>query len=285
MFNTTSTKIDNLESIDSETSVIEAVIMDWAGTTVDFGSRAPMKGFQKLFENYQISVTEDEVRIPMGAEKREHIRQLLTMPRIRNAWIKLYHSRVTDADIDEMYQAFIALQKIAIGEHNKLIPGMLDTLNWLEKRSIKVGANTGYANEMIDELLIAAKRQGYQPQSNVCATEVANARPYPDMCLTNAMQLGVRTLGRCVKIDDTAPGIEEGVNAGMWTIGLSVSGNEVGMSVEQWESLDEKLQDSYRLKAFQKLQKAGSNYVVDSIAQVVPCLIDIENRISLGERP
>ncbi|MEH6445934.1 MAG: phosphonoacetaldehyde hydrolase [Oceanospirillaceae bacterium] len=270
---------------DESTSSIEAVIMDWAGTTVDFGSLAPIKGFQKLFASYQIAITEEETRIPMGTEKREHIRQLLDMARIKQAWNDCYSRSVTDQDINEMYAAFIPLQKVAISESSTLIPGLLDTLSWLDKNAIKIGANTGYSEEMISELLITAKQQGYHPQSNVCATQVTKGRPYPYMCMTNAMQLGVKTLANCVKIDDTIPGIEEGINAGMWTIGLSVSGNEVGMNLAQWQQLEKTAQHAYRIKATKKLQDVGADYVVDSIANIIPCLQDIEKRLLLGERP
>ncbi len=285
MLHSTAKISEELQVSGSTQGLIEAVIMDWAGTTVDFGSRAPIQGFQRLFDNYGIAISEEETRVPMGAEKREHIQQLLMMPRIEQAWLAAHSKKVSQSDVDQMYQAFIPLQIEAISESNTLIPGLLDTLQWLEKSKIKIGANTGYGEEMVAGLLAQAKAQGYSPQSNVCATQVARGRPYPNMCLTNAMELGVKTLAHCVKIDDTAPGIEEGVNAGMWTIGLSVSGNEVGMSLEQWQQLDAGTQNELRVKATQKLQNVGADYVVDTIADIVPCLQQIEERLREGERP
>ena len=285
MLHSTAIINDELQENELAQSPIEALIMDWAGTTVDFGSVAPIKGFQLLFAKYQISITEEETRLPMGTEKREHIKRLLEMPRIKQLWIKEHGKEATDTDIDEMYQAFIPMQITAISECNALIPGLLDVLEWLKDRKIKIGANTGYGEEMVKGLLEEASKQGYEPQSNVCATQVTHGRPYPNMCLMNAMQLSVKTLAHCIKVDDTAPGIEEGINAGMWTIGLSVSGNEVGLSLGQWQALYENTQNISRLKASQKLQNVGADYVVDTIADIIPCLLDIENRIRLGERP
>jgi len=64
--------------------IIEAVIFDWAGTTVDYGCFAPVQAFIETFKNEGIEVSFDEVRQPMGALKRDHIRALLEMPRITN---------------------------------------------------------------------------------------------------------------------------------------------------------------------------------------------------------
>ena len=65
---------------------IEAVIFDWAGTTVDFGSFAPVQAFIKAFEEFGITPTVDEVRAPMGMLKWNHIHTMMQMPRIQKAW-------------------------------------------------------------------------------------------------------------------------------------------------------------------------------------------------------
>ncbi|VEB62543.1 phosphonoacetaldehyde hydrolase [Salmonella enterica subsp. enterica] len=40
-----------------------------------------------------------------------------------------------------------------------------------------------------------------------------------------------------VKVDDAAPGISEGLNAGMWTVGLAVSGNEFGATWDAYQTM------------------------------------------------
>ncbi len=49
-----------------------------------------------------------------------------------------------------------------------------------------------------------------------------------------------------VKVDDTGVGIEEGVNAGTWPVGLSVIGNAIGLSMAEWRALDAAKQDRQR---------------------------------------
>ncbi|MET3999352.1 phosphonoacetaldehyde hydrolase [Marinobacterium sp. MBR-109] len=267
------------------TGPIEAVIMDWAGTTVDFGSMAPIRAFQRLFADEGVPISEAEARGPMGTEKREHIRQLCTHPRIRDAWKDVKGEYPGEADIDRLYDDFVPLQIDAIAQTAELIPGLTEALDWMRANEIRIGANTGYAGSMIEGLVARAAEQGYTPDSNVCATEVPKGRPYPHMSLKNAMDLGVQHLCACVKIDDTLTGIEEGLNAGMWTIGVAVSGNEVGMSLDAWQALGEVEQDTYRAVAYKRMIGSGAHYVIDSIADVIPCLEEIAARLAMGEKP
>ena len=89
--------------------------------------------------------------------------------------------------------------------------------------------DTGYTGEMM-KLLHEAKKRNYAPDSTVCATDVPAVRPEPWMCVHNAMNLGIFPMEAMVKVDDTLPGIEEGLNCNMWTISLALTGNEVGLN-------------------------------------------------------
>ena len=129
------------------------------------------------------------------------------------------------------------------------------------------------------------ERQGYVPDSTVCASDVPAGRPYPFMCLQNVMNLQVSPVDACVKVDDTVPGIEEGLNAGMWTIGLAVSGNEVGLPLKAVRLWIPPTTSRSAQRAYTRMFQCGAHYVVDSIADVMPCLDDIEARMARGERP
>ena len=52
---------------------IEAVIFDWAGTTVDYGCFAPVQAFSEVFKEFGVTPTMEEVRKPMGMLKIDHI--------------------------------------------------------------------------------------------------------------------------------------------------------------------------------------------------------------------
>jgi len=264
---------------------LQAVLLDWAGTTMDFGCIAPAVVFVEVFQQRGVPITMDEARAPMGAQKRDHIERIIALDSVRQRWNLTLGRSPNEADVDAMYEAFVPLQLKCLSEYSQLIPGTLPVIAEMRRRGYKIGTTTGYTAEMMKINIADAARQGYEPDFTVSASDVPAGRPYPYMCLRNVIHLGVETVQACVKIDDTRPGVEEGLNAGMWTIGVAVSGNEVGLSLAEWKKLPEGEQARRRRIAYERLAQSGAHYVVDSIADVPPCLDDIEARLARGERP
>ena len=264
---------------------VEAVLLDWAGTTMDFGCMAPAVVFVEVFKRREVPITMDEARAPMGAHKRVHIQRITELDPVRQRWLATHGRLPTDDDVEGMFQEFVPLQLECLSAYSELIPGTLEVMDQLRRRGIKLGSTTGYLTPMMEINLRDAIRQGYKPDSTVCASDVPAGRPYPYMCLQNVINLGVTTVHACVKVDDTVPGIEEGLNAGMWTVGLAVSGNEVGLSLPDWEALPSEDKRIRRERANRRMWQGGAHYVVDTIADIMPCLDDIQARIHRGEAP
>ena len=95
---------------------------------------------------------------------------------------------------------------------------------------LKVGSSTGYTRAMMEPVLIRAAEQGYTPDHLVCSGETPEGRPSPLMIYKACAELGVWPLSRVIKVDDAEAGIAEGRAAGCFTVGLSASGNGVGLS-------------------------------------------------------
>jgi phosphonoacetaldehyde hydrolase len=267
------------------TGPIQACLLDWAGTTMDFGCMAPAVVFVEVFERQGVPITVEEARAPMGAHKRVHIQRITELSSVRERWQEK-HGRLPNADdVEKMFIEFVPLQLDCLSTYSDLIPGTLDVVAELRKRGMKIGTTTGYTTEMTAINAADAKRQGYEPDSTVCASEVPHGRPYPYMCLQNVINLGVSCVQSCVKVDDTIPGVEEGLNAGMWTVGLAIAGNEVGLSLADWQALPEADQTRLRDKAYDRMRRSGAHYVIDSIADLMPCMDDIQARIARGEKP
>jgi phosphonoacetaldehyde hydrolase len=235
---------------------IQAVLLDWAGTTMDYGCMAPAVVFVEVYKRQGVPITMEEARIPMGAHKRVHIQQIGEIERVRRRWEEAHGRPPTDDDVSRM-----------------------------RARGIKIGSTTGYTTEMMRINMDDARRQGYAPDSTVCASDVPAGRPYPYMCLQNVINLGVSPVDACVKVDDTTPGVEEGLNAGMWTVGLAMSGNEIGLPLKDVQALAAADRARRRERAYTRMYQCGAHYVIDSIADLIPCLDDIEARIARGERP
>jgi phosphonoacetaldehyde hydrolase len=264
---------------------IEAVLLDWAGTTMDFGCMAPAVVFVEVFERKKVPITVTEARVPMGAHKKVHIRKITEIEGVRRRWQEVHGRLPNEDDVEAMFADFVPLQLACLSQYSQLIPGTLEAVAELRERGIRIGSTTGYLTEMMKINHADAKRQGYVPDSTVCASEVPAGRPYPYMCLQNAINLKVTTVDACVKVDDTVPGVEEGLNSGMWTVGLAVSGNEVGLPLAEWKALPEPEKAAKRERAYTRMRQCGAHYVVDSIAELMPCIDDIQRRIRAGETP
>ena len=105
------------------------------------------------------------------------------------------------------------------------------------------------------------------------------------MCLQNMINLQVYPPEAVVKVDDTLPGIEEGLNAGMWTIGLAKTGNEIGLNEKEIAKLPPESLGAKLERAYTRMAQTGAHYVVDGIWDVPAVLDEIGVRLRRGERP
>lgn len=264
---------------------LEAVIFDVAGTLLDFGSCAPAGVFVEVFAAEGVAITLAEARGPMGAEKRQHLRELLFAPAIAGRFAARHGRQPDEADVDRLYAAFVPAQLACLPRYADLVPGALETCRALRARGVKLAANSGYSRDMLEVCLAEARRQGLELDDAVAASDVARARPRPAMCLLNAARLAVSDVTACLKVDDTVPGIEEGLAAGMWTVAVAVSGNEVGLPLGEWRALPAAEQARLRARAADRLARAGAHLVVDSVADLPAAVAAIEARLARGERP
>lgn len=263
----------------------KAVILDWAGTTVDYGSFAPTAVFIRLFESRGIEISPQDARSGMGLMKKDHLRKILSIPSVARAWQVKHGKDPTQADVENMFKEFICLQTSTLREYATPIPGVLDVIAELRARSIKIGSTTGYLRSMIDALAPEAKKRGYEPDCIVCPDDVPAGRPYPWMCYRNAMQLGVFPLHAMIKVGDTLTDIEEGLNAGMWTVGVSLTGNLLGLHEEQVNALQASEKAAVCEKIESQFHEAGAHFVIEGIWDLPKVLDEVEARLAQGERP
>jgi phosphonoacetaldehyde hydrolase len=264
---------------------LKAALLDWAGTTMDYGCFAPAVVFVDVFKRKGVEISVEEAREPMGAHKKVHIRQISKNEAVVQRWQKVHGRKPSEDDVEAMFQDFIPLQLDCLAQYADLVPGTLDTVAELRRRGLKIGSTTGYTLEMMAILQAEAKKRGYEPDSTVCASQVPAGRPYPYMCLQNAINLQLYPMEAGVKIGDTLPDIEEGLNAGMWTIGLAKTGNEMGLTEAQINTLDPEVREARLARAYKRMHQTGAHFVVDGIWDVLPCLDEINRRLAAGERP
>jgi phosphonoacetaldehyde hydrolase len=264
---------------------LKAVVFDWAGTVVDFGSRAPMGVFVEAFKSFGVDITVAEARGPMGKPKRDHIAELMRLPRIARAWQKAQGRPPGEAEIDKVYDVFVPMNVKVAAQYARLIPGVAETVAALRAQGLKIGSTTGYTRDIMKPILPVAARQGYKPDNLVCAGDLAAGRPTPLMMYRTFADLGVYPPSAVVKVDDTTPGIDEALAAGCWTVGVAATGNEVGLSEEEWLALPAKARQEKVKPARAKLKEAGAHFVVDSVADLLPVVATIEAKLADGRLP
>jgi phosphonoacetaldehyde hydrolase len=259
---------------------LKALVLDWAGTTVDYGSLAPARTLQQLFNRMHITLTEPETRRDMGLPKKDHIRGIMSMPRVRDAWQQHRGNSPSEADVEEMYQEFIPLQFSCLAEYSAVIPGVVEAVQCFRRRGLKIGSTTGYTRAMLDLLVKTSANEGYTPDWSLTPEDVGAGRPHPFMIYETAVRLQVYPLAAIAKIGDTPADIHEGLNAGTWSIGVARTGNMIGLSLPEFQALSESEREARLADARAELQKAGAHYVVDTLTEVHSVLDDIDARLS-----
>lgn len=247
---------------------LKAVVFDWAGTMIDFGSRAPVVALCRAFAAAGVPIDEAEARADMGRAKRDHIAALLRQPRIAHAWAVRHRTAPSDADGDRVFAAIDPMMRDAARDCADLIPGAAEVAARLQAAGVGVGSCTGYTRTMMADILPLAAAQGYRPDRVVCAGETAEGRPSPLMLWKNLVELGAWPVEACIKVDDAAVGIAEGRAAGVWTVGVAASGNGVGLSLPELAALPPTERTERIATAAEILRGAGAHVVIDTVADL-----------------
>jgi phosphonoacetaldehyde hydrolase len=265
---------------------LQAVILDWSGTTADNWVIAPARAFVEVFAEFKVPITMEEAREPMGLLKSAHLKALLETPSIAKRWNKQY-GRDPDpsTDLPKMMERFNPLQLACLPQYCKLIPGTASTVKTLRNKfGLKIGTTTGFMRPMVDILLTHAKKQGYEPDVNVAGDEVDYPRPFPYIVYANMYKLGILNADAVLKVDDTVGGIGEGLNGSTWTAALSHTSNYMtinrpdhGLSKEEFEARGQRSREI--------LLKSGAHYVVRDINHLPHVVQDINRRLANGEKP
>jgi len=264
---------------------LQAVILDWAGTVVDFGSFAPTQIFVEAFAEFGVQVSLEEARGPMGMGKWDHIRTLCDIPAIAERYKAKFGRVPSDDDVTAIYERFMPLQIEKIAEHSALIPGALDAIAAVRQGGLKVGSCSGYPAVVMEKVVALAKTNGYVADHVVATDEVPNGRPHPAQALANVIALGINDVAACVKVDDTWPGILEGRSAGMWTVALTCSGNALGLTYEQYKALPAEKLEQERRRIGQMFEGSRPHYLIDTIVDLPAVIADINARLARGEMP
>ena len=252
----------------NKTTRYRAAILDWAGTTIDHGSNAPTRVFREVFAARGVKITAEEARGPMGRAKIDHIAAVAAMPEVTERWRATHGAAPTDADIRAMYEEFLPLQRSILAEGCEVIPGVLDAIAALRAAGLSIGTTTGYTKALMEVVTPLAAAAGFEPDAVVCSDEVAAGRPAPWSIFRAAEELGVYPMERVLVADDTPVGVEAARNAGAVAVGISLTGNMLGLTAEEAAALSPAKKADIIGPVEERFREAGAHYVVESVADL-----------------
>lgn len=268
-----------------EPSPVKGVIFDISGTVLDYGSRGPVIAFIEFFRRHAVEVTEEEARRPMGKHKIDHILAMLDDPSIADRWRSANGKLPSSSEMDQFYRQFTEVQIEVLGEYCDVIPGVAEVVDQLRSRGIKIANTTGFDFGMLQDLVPAAKLGGYQPDLWVTPDLVGRGRPAPWMIFHAAKELDIYPMSSIIKVGDTPADIEEAHNAGVWSVAVIRSGNEVGLSEADLLALTEDQREEKLSAARDRLASFKPHYLIDTVADLMPVIDQVSNRILAGEKP
>jgi phosphonoacetaldehyde hydrolase len=248
----------------------EAVIFDWAGTTVDYGCFAPVQTFIEVFKEYGITPTMEETRKPMGMLKWDHIKTMLSMERINQEFQKIYGRKPEDDDVTAMHDLFLSKLLRVLNLFAEPKEYVLETVEKLRNAGIKIGSTTGYTDQMMEIVVREAKKAGYEPDCIITPDSVSHmGRPYPYMIFKNMEALKVTSIKKVLKVGDTISDILEAKNAGVMAVGIVEGSSEMGLTKAEYEALPD-VERSVRAEAVRaRYIEAGADYVITDIRGVL----------------
>jgi len=252
---------------------IKAVIFDWAGTTVDYGCFAPVKGFIDGYKSIGIDITNEMARKPMGLLKLDHTREIA----------KMLDNPISEEQIQEVYSVFEKILFENIENHCALKDYVVETVGALRECGIKIGSTTGYTSAMMEKVLPKAAEQGYSPDFCIAPDQTAKGRPYPYMIWENMMNFGISNPREVIKIGDTAADIEEGKNANCWTVGVIMGSSDFGLTRDEVAALSEYELTERKEVVRAGYYKAGADYIIDDMNGLLAVVDDINKKLNQNE--
>jgi HAD superfamily hydrolase (TIGR01509 family) len=184
-----------------------AVIFDCDGTLVDSEPLA-RAAWERTMEPYGYAVTDADAEATVG----------LPFPRTH----AYFAERSELPGVEEVWRAYSGTLFALIDDELVTFDDAVSAARELRARGIPVAVASSSPRERLQRTL---RRAGLLDAFDVTVAgdEVTNGKPAPDMFLLAAERLGVPP-DQCIVIEDSPPGVQAGLAAGMHTIGVNRTG-------------------------------------------------------------
>jgi len=270
-----------------------AVFIDCEGCLLDHGCMVSVGAITKLFKERGVEITDFDAasKAPslIGTDltcKKTHLRHVL-MNVCKDQWTAAKGTAPTEWDLESLFKDF---NRIVIDELRgvKPIRGAPEAIRSIQEQGMQVGIASNYTGEVMDAWLRVTHHHGFQSSCAMSCAEVPNpgrdgaftcVLPDPWRCMAMAAKMNIYPLATTIRVSTTLYGIEEGLNAGMWTIALAGTGL-VSPFIHGSET---EVQRKRRTAG--EFYKLGCHYVLDGPWDLPDTVADIESRMRKGETP
>ena len=259
--------------------MIRACIFDLGGTIVDKYSLSPFLSLKSAFKRHNILIPNALIFKDMGKHKLDHINDILLNDYVSLCWEKNYGKKPCDKSSNKVFSTFNDIQ-LEASKNIDIIPETNSAIKYLRSNRIRTACTTGFNFENMMQVQHRLNKNGIYLDSYVSSTCLGKpSRPDPSMIYKNMMNLNIVNSRQVLKIDDTVVGIEEGKNAGCWTLGVAKwSTNMKVKSIEEAISItDEEISDRL-LESYDILTNSGADFVIDDLNEL-PNIINMINNI------
>ena len=195
---------------------IQLAMFDMAGTTVNDkvdGHPLMVISMMRAFAKHGIELVPDAINKHRGKQKSEAIQTLLR---------EVTELSPTDADQvgDGVYRDFLHELESNLSSISE-IDGTTELFRYLKSKDIHVGVGSGFPMRIVQTIV---SRLGWLDEGLIdyieSAEQVGVGRPDPKMIHDAMQRLSITDGRKVVKIGDTVVDVQEGKNAGAWTVAV-----------------------------------------------------------------
>lgn len=242
----------------------EAVIFDWAGTTIDYGGTAVYTALQQTFADCGLHLTMPELRAAFTGDATQTLQQLCRQPAIAAVLTKQH------SNWELLAHQYRARLLPLLPAASVLKPGIKALCAFLSANDIPYGATTTYDAAMLAIVQPLAAAAGFCPQVNITHASAAGAhRPAPTMNRLAMQALKVHNPAHAIIVGDTIADVVAAQNAGANAIGVLEGATVLGYAQPDWEALDQDAQRHLKHAAKTRYTNAGAEVIIDSASDLL----------------
>jgi 2-aminoethylphosphonate--pyruvate transaminase/phosphonoacetaldehyde hydrolase len=261
---------------------IRGIVLDLAGTAVDYGSLTPVEAFKKTFADFAIPVSTQLIRKYTGMEKIAQTKAILADPQESKLWHQVYPQLTENEMFKKIYDSLEVNIIQILKKNSELLPGMQVLIKYTNENQIMLATTTGYSDRMIQSVAGNFKQQGFDPLYNITGDQTNHVtRPQPDMLQLAMKKMKIEDPTQVIKVGDTVNDIREAQNAGTISVATVEGGNLIGLSKDDFYHLSLDQQAQKIAEAKQILAAAKPDYIIDNLFALKPIIENLNHHTIL----